>query len=723
MDVPVIQLHPVTQVVSGVSRFAALFSKEWRESRVALLIGACIFLGMPTLWGLVYLALDRNHEPGAPFGLLLILGVGWLYAIVIGAHTVCRDWGRPEECFLLARPLSPRMAIGAKLLVSLTVVGLIELMAILADTLTYAISKGPELLTAGGNLALPGLFGLGLLSMVGTCLLSFAAAVVTRQTLTSTLLAVLVLVIWGAAPMIFRPLQFLHPSISPDLLDAIGPLPRRIWVSPNLPFICAVSLCIGTALAISFAAAGWERTLRLGHKTLAWVFALTVLVLFGGAMREVGNSLSVVDAVVVPAPRQQAMYRSLSPWLFVSKDGRALGMSRYDATQSSPDKRHYMGYKDLMSFRADEHGSIKDLRSATLYYSREADEAMRRSVPNFHSTNLFFVSYLSGFNVTSDGDWTICGIWNNGIPDQVFQMRISWPAAGGPRVTSLQFAVPKEKKRYQAGEARLDRMLLRFATTDRHAYVEYVEREPSTSILSLYTRPRILYVFDWLTSEGLDQPTFPIRVLREGTPEYQAWGQDPQEGEPLASLEWHGPTTFREAGMSGSGSVDGRYLYPAEYGPTLARTVDTGAQMHTLMNHQAVLTRLGEPDSQKIAWDQQRGLAMTSDRHGLRVFEPSPEGPKLIGYTLASPLSMIFRKFPVSLTVLSGDRLAELGWSGLILYDIADAAHPRRLGYFNVRGRSPQVVEVNGRLVLHHILGSAQQDQLLVLDVPGSAAN
>lgn len=716
MDATSIPFGTNVRNVSTVARFANLLRKELHESRVVILIGACIFFAMPTLWGLIYLAIDSHHKPGMPFALFLSVGVGWLYAIIVGAHTVCRDWGRPEEYFLLARPLSPRMAIGAKLLAGLIVLTIIGLFVGLADTFTFVIPKGGDQLGRTEHLTVCWAAGYVVLLMIGGYLLAFVAAVMTRQMLTSTLLAVLVLVIWYAAPLIFQPLDFLHPAVGGHSTRFYMTFIRPTWLTANLPFICAVLLCVIAAVSLSFAAAGWERTFRLGHKTLAWVFAVVILALFAGAMLEVGNSLTVMDVAVVPRSGDPAM-ASISHWLLVSKGDRCLAMPAYDPMRASEDKRRNMNYKSFITFRVDELARIRDLRTATLCYSLDPDETLLPAGVKFcHRVNFRFIRYLSDFDVSPQGDWVIKGLLCDASPPQVFKMGLSWQTDGEPRVKSLQFAVPSQDNRYHAGTYRGDLVLLRFAATNRHAYCEYAVRENRPSVVNPYTHPRVLYVFDWVDTDSLDQPIFPSQILMEDSPQYRAWMEAGKGDKQFEALQWHGPASFHEINVGGSGTAQTRDLYPADWSPMPALAASHDSGLPGLMARQATETALGGTDYYKIAWDERRNLAIIRDTQGLRFFEPSPEGPKAVGAFLASPLSMALRRQTISLAMLDDHRLAELDASSLMLYEMTDPSNPRRIGFFNVRGWNPQVFEVNGRIVLRHMLGANQQEQLLVLD-------
>ena len=91
-----------------------LSRKEYRDVREALIGGIAIFWVLPIILESLLLAISRDRE-AFPFVWALVATVGWLYAVVIGAHTVCHDWGKAEERFLLAMPVSARQVIWTKL--------------------------------------------------------------------------------------------------------------------------------------------------------------------------------------------------------------------------------------------------------------------------------------------------------------------------------------------------------------------------------------------------------------------------------------------------------------------------------------------------------------------------------------------------------------------------------------------------------------------------------
>lgn len=123
-----------THQVQHSSAFGNLVRKECLESREAAIAGLAIFGLVPAVLGLIEFALEGHHGV-IPFAWLLVIGAGWLYAIIVGAHTVCRDWGKAEEHFLLAQPVSPRAVVGAKLITGAALVAVVLGAAVGWDTI------------------------------------------------------------------------------------------------------------------------------------------------------------------------------------------------------------------------------------------------------------------------------------------------------------------------------------------------------------------------------------------------------------------------------------------------------------------------------------------------------------------------------------------------------------------------------------------------------------
>lgn len=288
------QSLPMPTHVAQARMWPALLRKEWRESRAALLTGLIVFWAAPALWELLWSSVDRSGE-FIPFAWTLLVTCGWLYAAVLGAHTICRDWGHAQEHFLASRPVSPRAIVVVKLLTGCAVLAVVCGTAFLWDLWHYAAterwygSRSDQLLQDVLQATVP--VGIALLAAYT---MAFALGVTTRQMLASMLFAVLVLLLWVAAPLLSSRLWFLYPAWSGmvafsreserNLLSAIGPM-----------FLASTAVVLTGSAALALYSATRERVLRIGHRHLAWTMAGVVLLLFVGAMLELGNSLRVTD--------------------------------------------------------------------------------------------------------------------------------------------------------------------------------------------------------------------------------------------------------------------------------------------------------------------------------------------------------------------------------------------------------------------------------------------
>lgn len=256
----------------------ALWRKELAECRPAAIAGAAIYLGLPLLWSGIYWLLDPKVGGAAT---VLLLLTGWLFAAVLAAQTITRDFGRPQGAFLLTQPVTVDAIVRAKIAVAF---GLIVVS-----------------LLAGGIVDLALLFlssvvdsGLGTLWLVaaGTTVLSFwlalLAAAITRKTLAGVMLAALALVLMVTLPLIsHRVGGWQHPYAS-DMSDG-----TRAWVVPAVLAGLGLLVLIAVLSALTIAACRSQRTARLGKKGLAWMIAGVLSLVFVLGMREVGANMPV----------------------------------------------------------------------------------------------------------------------------------------------------------------------------------------------------------------------------------------------------------------------------------------------------------------------------------------------------------------------------------------------------------------------------------------------
>ncbi len=316
----------------------ALFQKELRENRPALIAGLAIFLGMPALWVVLYAQLDSQHEVFPGLATMLLLLAGWLFGAVVAAQTICRDFGRPQGAFLLARPVSPADVLRAKVRAGLTVVGGVALTVGLWELLLWGLAKSPI------DRSLPWTLWL---TAVATTVLAFwvalVAATITRQMLSGVMIAGLVLVLLVTVPLmttlpaqsaisidrlqalLSSPTFYLHPMSAALACIAVAIalfavlhvcLPvRRRPSAISLGVVLALLLLAGftteegqlwplilvlvvAAIAIllrpvAFRACRAERGLHLGTQAVAWAIGLTMILLGALGFTQVGANTRV----------------------------------------------------------------------------------------------------------------------------------------------------------------------------------------------------------------------------------------------------------------------------------------------------------------------------------------------------------------------------------------------------------------------------------------------
>lgn len=230
--------------------FMPLFRMECVSSRSEFIAGAWVFWLMPAFIGLVYSSFVEFDLSVFLDFLFYGMGLlGWLYAVVVGARVVCRDWGRVEEHFVRAQPVTARSIIWAKwwagVLLMVAVFGPILLVVLWADG-SDQMAKTPWAM----------MWGMGVAYSV-----AFSAAVVMRQTLTSILVAWMFLVVWLMAQYLAS--HVLHP----DILK-VG-FTVSWWITPLL------------ALGVALLAAPRESGFQPSGKIIACCVAAVLLLIFG----------------------------------------------------------------------------------------------------------------------------------------------------------------------------------------------------------------------------------------------------------------------------------------------------------------------------------------------------------------------------------------------------------------------------------------------------------
>ncbi len=648
-----------------------LLRKELRESRSALLVGLIIFWLLPVGWELLFWAFTEKHELVFGFSWLLLACAGWLYAIVIGALGVCRDWGRAEERFLLAQPVSPRAVVLAKLVAGAITVAIVFLVAGAWDLLLWRAIGWRN--TADAIQVFVVVFGL----MTVGYAVAFAVAVMTRQMLASAMVAGLVLLMWATAPLLSTDLGFLHPTglracstfVSRGLFASppSSPPPAAWSVSglSNLSVpLALVSVCVlacaGTAVLLSTR----ERQIQLGHKPLAWTVAVVVLALFSMAITEVGNALPVVDRVVLtpvdvgPLPSGHGVFTA------VANRGSRFAIVRHAAELG---QEHWR----MTAFRVDDAGQVVDLRHAKLPQAKERAAVQGRRV--LHTLNLSDegLLILSGFRYGTlepgqkepPKSKSFDGIW---------QMRIDWPEQGPPRLLSDR-TLPLPHGPGASGTVRLHRFMS--ASADRYAYLVYSFEpdEDGTATRTAHRRrwSRRLCVMAW--ADGPDaKPRYEV-PLREDV----FWSVEIIDG----LLTFYDASGLRAATFDADHPETLVDSQPWSLAPTRQLPRWYGAGPFTTYE------RVGGGN---IGVAFGRGVIYLLDRLGLRVIHDDriskPGAWGLIGEYRNSPLAAVLSASDFPVCKRLDDSLvasfAESAGQYLILYDVSDPTAPRRAGFF-----------------------------------------
>ncbi len=666
--------------------FANLLRMELSASRGIVIAGLWIFWLMPAfLEGTYMLFVDRQHTIVSGLAWITLFVAGWLYAIVTGGHVVCRDWGKDEEHFLLAQPVSPRWIVCAKLLAGACVLVAVSVIAGVWDvTLWWHDPTGIR----------PG--DLGVAAAIIACamtvgfLVAFATAVVTRQMLTSVLVATLVLLIWTTGPLLSRHLTILYPPVARwDLDTRNASVEIETYEVPLVllggTFLALLGLVIVASIAVSLIAATRERVLQLGQKSLAWAAAVVVLTLFGLAMTEVGSSLVVRDvAPLLPHGHVRTPVPQWRPeWTFDRRGDQCL------MTVGA----------NLVRFRVDERGQIEGVEQANLLQDGNAD------TPS--------LTALSA-RLAERGDCVVTGILyprlyrpGEGEPPRIARARYRWPT-GGDLVRVDRILVGP------FGDKEVGRTLRSHALTDRWAYLVYaVKPNPDDTDAPRNTNwwMRELYIYDW---QGAADPQ-PRHRARLGV------GRDIRlvHGKLVVyNKENHVP------------QLNEFYVFDVDDPDTLAGQLEdpdglTGLRMSPW--HRAMIgSELGASiglHTRYEAYDAARELRYTHDIHGLKVegspekYPPSRHGLWAdVGLYRPSPIATAVRSGSRDLTLVDDTFLIEMGYTTLSAYDVSDPTRPRRAGFFHLgavgpSGR-PQVFATNRHLIV------PRASHLIVLDRP-----
>lgn len=258
----------------------ALAIKEFRESSAALIAGSFIFVGLPVLWTLLYCWRDPFNEIVAGFSVYTFTLCAWLFAPVLAAQAVCRDWGRPVGDFLLSRPVSARLAMLVKGVVTFAIIVGIVAAVVLMEALLRSFADTATLSAPLSDAAI-----------AAVCVafwIAFGAAAITRDTFRSVLLAVLLLVLITLAPLLSARFSWL--SGEAGIRTATD---GRMWALAPLAWAMVIGISALGLLAALFGA-GSPRAMKITTRSIAWAVALAMVGLFPLAMGEIGNDVSQV---------------------------------------------------------------------------------------------------------------------------------------------------------------------------------------------------------------------------------------------------------------------------------------------------------------------------------------------------------------------------------------------------------------------------------------------
>jgi hypothetical protein len=668
--------RPLTSVSTRV--FGNLLRKELRESRGVIIAGLCIFWLMPALWELLSIPFDSLHHAITGVAWVLLVAAGWLYAIVTGAHTVCRDWGKAEERFLLAQPVNPRAVILAKLIAGAVSILAVTVVAVLWDAFLLVVFRaeaflvGENALSQTANLIAIeitlGLLGVGYM-------LAFAAAVLTRQMLVSALLAALTLLVWAVAPLVSSRLSWVYPAWN-AVLSGGYPL------SGAFPTICVV--IVGACIVASFVSCTREYTVRLGQKSLAWTFAVIILALSMMAMNETGNSLIVCDQKGLWGPDQLPGRYFACP---VAEYGGRFHVLFWATDWPGPVDRTWR-YR-LASFRLDGHGRITDLRHGDLANPWTSPKPRELCLA-------WWRKETSGFAVNSSGDLVLSGWWrepNDSLGSAsdhrgLWQARYRWPDEGPPVIVSkAELPWPPDVAQPGLPPSRLAGWSS--AYTDRYAYflckfsAVPASRKRDPAHRKAYVKT-LLLVFAW--SDGpAAKPRYEVSLP--------------------ANVSYLGIVDGRLELYSGDWWYYQKWLncmvgsFDADHPECLATTqpaFSSGLRTYSDAEFE------NATDSVKRSWGglligaSSKGMTCVRDWFGLRVFREKKGQrvltPECLGECRISLLTTLFEVGGYGDAELIDDSLyvdfgttAPFGfWLGA--YDVSDPYRPRRTGFYHQYG-------------------------------------
>ncbi len=666
-----------------------LLGKELRESRSAILAGLVIFWAMPAWWAAVDCALDSSHDVTSGFALGLLAGAGWLYAIVIGASTVCRDLGKPAEQFLLGRPVQPRTIVLSKLIAGALVLCVVVGTSGLWDlALRYVRCRNPQhpAVFFDWTLIVVSVFLPALI--LAAYVLAFAVAVMTRQMLAGAMAAGLGLIVWAAGPLVSERLSALSPFrvlYSAMTADAWRAFPSTL-TSKDLPIVWGVVaqallplavllVVIAASVTAAVVFAGQERARRIGNKSFAWAVAIVILSLFALAMTEVGSTLRVADRAIWSNP--SGSRQLIAPWQ--SGVFYAHRESRVCATSFSPFDFNGSPHP-IAWFEVSGQGHVKNLRS-----DRLAFPPLPKNMASDYGVSVFRASDKGELVVGGcllrqrfEGAKTERKVVLPPEAVGVFQTRLTWPDENPPTVIS-HCVLPFPESSVPKGR------LASIAMTDRYAYVLWcrVTREPEAPHRGgAPTRTdATLQAYDLMASAGKG-PLFSVRRTEQGGLSsfletrdaclYAYPGNDvyavrlPADDPTAVAAGWP-KSPVERLDQSYRGPLPTRYI------PQASSTMPP---------------RLGNVKSADCVVN---GRLIISETLGLRVVEgwDAADRNMVVGEYQASPLSVLFngvsglQGYSRGLVPIDDSLVVQLiGRGSMDLFDISDPTRPRRVAHY-----------------------------------------
>ncbi len=321
-----------------------LLKKEFSESRGGFAVGMLIFIIVPLAYEILLIVMDPGLHQTLPLMGSLFTILCCLYAMILGSHIVCRDWGTDAETFLLAQPVSRFQVVRAKFLT-----GLIQLIAI--GTIIWTIESSFERYdlfprgasvrdwTFDGNPTIAAtIIPLSLLGYYVT----FALALFTRKLLTSIFLTFLMALTWLIAPLLNKHLVVLHPRwiLENDIRGTVG-----------APFFIFFGCAMVFAWAVIRIGSRSEKIYSLSPKLLTYLVAGVVLCLFGLSFQEKGESL-IFRSEASLASKNEGRDQQISHLFHKDRDF-------YFISEDSSNHNHFP--KNIGTFRIDDKGKVSDL--------------------------------------------------------------------------------------------------------------------------------------------------------------------------------------------------------------------------------------------------------------------------------------------------------------------------------------------------------------------------